>query len=70
MSIVDAVAPIELPSKEELEAHDGQWVAIEHGRIVAAGKTARTVWERAHSAGIESPYVVHLPLSTPGIAFY
>lgn len=37
-----------------------QWVAVEGGRLVAAGVDAQRVFATAKAEGIESPFVVHI----------
>jgi Family of unknown function (DUF5678) len=70
MSIVDTVAPVELPSEEELAEYDDLWVAVSDGKVVASGKTPRAVLKAAEAQGIERPIVFHVPFDTPGQAFF
>jgi hypothetical protein len=40
--------------------YEGQWVAIEGDRLVAAGLDALQVYAAAKAEGIEAPFVMHL----------
>jgi hypothetical protein len=42
-------------------AYANQWVAVEGDRLIDAGLDAREVFAAAKAAGIESPFVVHIP---------
>lgn len=70
MTIADPVAPVELPSEAELSRFDGQWVAVSEGKVIASGKTARAVRRSAATLGVETPIILHVPLSSPTAAFY
>jgi|SRR5579871_457068 len=41
-------------------AYVDQWVAVEGGRLVAAGEDPAAVYAAAKSQGIEIPFVVHV----------
>jgi len=40
--------------------HVGNWVALDHGRLVAEAARAREAVEKARAAGFPSPFLVHV----------
>jgi hypothetical protein len=70
MSILDAVAPVRLPSRQELDKYDGLWVAVHNGMVVGHGKTLRTALNRARTQGIANPMVFRAPLRREGRNYY
>ncbi|MEK7102384.1 MAG: DUF5678 domain-containing protein [Patescibacteria group bacterium] len=45
------------------EKYKGEWVALEKDEItvLATGKTAKDVWEKARSLGCENPILARMP---------
>jgi hypothetical protein len=71
MSILDAVAPVKLPSDEELAKYDGQWVVVYDGEIVGFGKSPETALSRASARGVDEPDLFfRAPLRPEGRAYY
>jgi hypothetical protein len=64
------VQPVALPPAEELAKYDGLWVAVDSGRVVASGKTPRSVLQGAAARGLRIPLIFQVPLQSPGKAFY
>jgi uncharacterized protein DUF5678 len=42
---------------ENREKYSGQWVALDAGRLIASGSTAKEVYSKAKAEGIEIPFV-------------
>ena len=42
---------------KELALHKGQWVAVQEGRVVASGASAREALQAALSKGITDPII-------------
>ncbi len=45
---------------EHRSEYAGQWVALEGGRLIGNGETAREVYEAAHESGVELPLIVRI----------
>lgn len=54
---------------QELEHYRGQWVAIEDGRVVAAGDSLSEALARARERSYPDPLTYHVPTHS-GRAFY
>ena len=60
--------PYEAPGRDEsdrwLELHReefmGQWVALDHGTLIASGENGKAVYDRARAAGVDCPLLLHL----------
>lgn len=42
------------------EEYAGQWVALDGGRLIAAGANAKAVFQAAKAAGLQRPFVVQV----------
>lgn len=72
MPVLDAaVAPVRLPSEEELAEYDDEWVAVYDGKVVGHGRTPQTALNRAAANGVSEPEAIfHVPLKPEGRAYY
>jgi hypothetical protein len=60
---------IEVPLAQELERHQGRWVAVYQDQIVAVGDSAREVRDAAVAKGATDPIVYRVPAHANRIAF-
>jgi hypothetical protein len=51
---------------ENRETFSGQWVALDGDRLIASGSTAKEVYFKAKSEGVEVPFVELVTKQEPG----
>jgi hypothetical protein len=44
-------------TRKNRERYSGQWVALDGDRLIASGPTAKEVYSKAKSEGVETPFV-------------